>query len=507
MTTKIEHRKVRAWANIEKIGEVDVTDLQITYALNQVPSGSITLALGRNSVTGAVSNVQGKMSEFTSKLKVQVYLKIGSEENMIFDGFSAGAPYQRNYDSSSFSVGLIGWLDDLMNSSALSKLFAVGTPSDFFQPAVADIDGVTIYTPTGAGEALVQQNVSSDLWNTARMALITLCKTALLDIPGQEAAATAGGEVRPRDATDNSVAIDILENRFTGDDLEMVVQDTTMKDSVALHVGDLVFRPVQGDTIWSKIMALADLYAFAIVPMVATARAVAWLPFVKPDSVSQQITADEYESITPTVFSKTQLRGAVLLGSLWCMDGAINNQAKEQSQVAARYIVGEVGQIIAETAPAWLTGEMSSEAWTPETTGQGGQGVRATGKVSEGGAPPKGVNETYSEMMKAETVGQKYAQYIFLTNYLNGRTATIVGKLRLDICPGTPVKIEVGGADLYGEQFIYGNVRSVTIMAETRSPSASTVFNIDHYYMEKEAALAAETHPLYSDVFKGASLV
>ena len=498
----VKHFKVSARATVETLGEVEVTSFTVTYAVNQIPVGQMTLALGREAVTGAKATIHGQAEKLHNKLKVEIFLKIGRDEKKVFNGYTSGAPYNRDYDSASFSIGLIGWLDDLMNSSAMSDLFAVGTPSDFFASASSSVSGAALFAACAAGEELT--SVESDVWGAIKDATEVMCTKGLLTALG-DSAASGGGTVRPLGHDQNTTAVDAL-SKFTGDTLALAVTSSRLKDSIKLHVGDVLFSLEGGDTVWSKIMALASHYGFAIVPMVDEAKAVAYVPFLKSTEITKEIKANEYEGLKWSSYSRDEIRGAVLLGAGASITNVIDGVAKGQKKTTARYVLEEEGQLFIGYAPRWLSGDVAAETWTPKTTGQGAQGVRATGAGGSGGGG-KTENEDFNDMKASETIGEKYAQYVYLLNALAGRNAQVAGKVRFDICPGTPVKVETGGTDIYGSKYLFGSVRAVTISAETRSPRVATLFAIDHYHVESEDDTAADGHPLYGAAYKGDPLV
>jgi len=505
MSVDITHYKVEARATIEGLGDIEVTRLSVTYALNQIPTGSITLALGRDAVTGVIAPIHNQAEQLHNKLKTEIFLTIGNTERKIFDGFTAGAPYKKNYDSAAFSVGVVGWMDDLRNSSAMSSIFAVGTPSDFFATASSSIAGAALFASSASGDALIPFNVEADVWNAIKRALVILCTKGLFTSSGDDAA-NEGGTTRPIDDAANNTAVAALD-RFIGDVLPLATISSRLANSIALHIGDAIFRAEGGATVWSIILSLAGQYGFSIVPLVEGAKAVAHVPFLKSELITKEIKASEYESLSRSAYSRNQIRGAILLGAGASITGVIDGVAKKQSKTTARYLVKDDGLIFASYAPRWLSGDVSTETWTPKTTGVGGNGVRSTG-VSSGGSSGETENENFNDAKERDTIGERYAQYVYLLNALAGRNVTLSGKVRFDIGPGTPVMVETGGTDLYEDKkYMYGNVASVTISAETRSPRVATVFIIDNYHVKSENDTAADGHPIFGEAYLGDPLV
>lgn len=445
--------------------------------------------------------IQDDAEKLHNKLQVVIFLKIGGVERKVFEGYTAGAPYQRTYNTAAFSVGVVGWLDDLRNSSAMSSAFAVGTPSDFFASASSSITGAALFAASAAGEEIT--GAAADVWGAIDSALTILCTKGLYTALG-DTAATEGGMVRPIGFDQNTSAVNALA-RFSGNVLPLALTSGRLPDSVDQHIGDFLFGLEGSDTVWGKIMGLADLYGFSIIPLVDDAKAAAYVPFLQSGMITKEIKANEYAGFSRAAYSRDEIRGAILMGAGASITNVIDGVNKGQMKTTAHYVLEEEGQIFIGAAPRWLSADVSAETWTPRTTGASGKGVRATGVAGGGGDPTE--NEDFNDHKAAETVGKKYARHVYLANVLAQRNARLTGMVRFDIGPGTPVKIETGGTDVYGSKYLYGGVKAVTISAETRSPRVSTDFEIENYHVQDEDDTAATGHPLFGAPYLGDPLV
>jgi hypothetical protein len=108
----------------------------------------------------------------------------------------------------------------------------------------------------------------------------------------------------------------------------------------------------------------------------------------------------------------------------------------------------------------------------------------------------------------------RFAQAHYALEKLRIRQAVLSGPFRLDVAPGTTVRVEnVGeqhiGSDAFRAPF-YAHVARVSLAVDGETPSIGTSFHLSHIRSEQENgqdATSIAKHPLYKDTFTGAGLV
>jgi hypothetical protein len=106
-----------------------------------------------------------------------------------------------------------------------------------------------------------------------------------------------------------------------------------------------------------------------------------------------------------------------------------------------------------------------------------------------------------------------FAKLVYSTEVLKYRGGSLTGKFRLDIAPGSIVKIETAGEKVLNKDGfaypIFASVDQVSLAVDSVSGQASTSFAISNVRSEIENAdndLTTETSPMYSNVWPGAPL-
>lgn len=496
------YEKIRGRAEIAGVGEMDITQLHVEFPLNDIPFGWITLAVGTDVDTGKAVNTSSLAAQLSTQAKVKVYLKIGKDgEKCIFDGFTTGTSWIRSTQEMGYSVGMVGWMESLRSSSALTQSFSVVSPGDLFASATALVDTFPVWQAVVAGLKYRGQ-LASDTWNGCKAALKAICKTKFLTASGR--AAIGGSGIA---ATDNTGAIEALD-KFTGDNIAIQAYAASdIGERMAHTLGAIGWGGQGGDTIWSMMLALAGAFGFAIIPKVSSARCVAFTPMLKSSAITKSITADTYQWVRGGTLSAKRARGVVLLGKLDVSPTYPDKKLKETKYMAGRYDSGLAGQWTLLSTPAWLGGLTPLTKKTPETTGVGFiGGVRANGDAAAPGAPPDNSAAEVYNAFRSDKLGDNFAHDQWLKLVLRGRSASLVGKVRYDIGPGSNVKIETARS-ITGSRVMYASVNKVSIDVDVAKSHAGTTFEIDSMRTAEEDKLCVAKHPMYDTVFAGDSLI
>lgn len=486
--------------------EADAGVVHVEYAVNEVPVGWATLAVGYDAVTGRTA--PDMTDQLGEQLPIVVELQIGEDTHTIFDGKVSGPSWRRSLAAAGLQVGMAGWLDDMRSTSALSKAFGVSAPGNFTEASCLKLEG-----DGGSGNSGVHYNaeslglgyvglVTSDLWAGIRSAIMDLTKAPILTEAGDKAL-TGGGLVNPLDVQDNTLARAALE-RFKGGPLPISGLTGLPVRSIAAALAQVVFMGAGGPTVWSMLGTLAETFSFSIIPSVKTALAVPVVSFVNSKLATTVISAEDYIAADRTQYSRYPVRGIALMGRESSVSNPQDEQATKIDTTVARFVARKPGVLEVRRAPAWLDSALKYDEWTPITTGVQSDGVRANG--SESIAADVSVNGDV-RAGRGTSLGARMAHAAWLDIAYAGRSIRIISKLRVDVGPGTPVKIEIAGQRGATAKTVCGIVNRVSLDVDVQNSSAYTTFDIVGVHGPAEDDLAAVTHPFFGKLYAGGSLV
>ena len=154
---------------------VDIDRYEASFPVNSIPSGSITLSLGRNP-RGDLANIHKIFAGLTFRLPIQVYLKvtpgsIGAQADwpsdffLAFDGFTTGSAQDRDSGNVGLTIGMTHWLDELTHGSMLFQTSSPRNPSDLVYNAVIPNDGGGLTATDQASAIVTAANVKDDFWS------------------------------------------------------------------------------------------------------------------------------------------------------------------------------------------------------------------------------------------------------------------------------------------------------------------------------------------------------
>lgn len=143
-------RTIKCWASVGG-QEFDIVDAAVDFALNTIPSATITLATGFNVKTLEDSNanvLSNNLFNFRDPILIYYSYVIDSEElgeykgipdrqrSILFDRYITGFGCQRTSNASVLSVSIEHWLSDLTASSMISSSTHSATPGDLQRAAL-----------------------------------------------------------------------------------------------------------------------------------------------------------------------------------------------------------------------------------------------------------------------------------------------------------------------------------------------------------------------------------
>lgn len=538
--------KIDLRLEIEDVGDFEVTDCQLSFGLNEIPTAQCVLAIGRNALdTSKRAKIHEAASYLKSMRKAKIYATITGDfsdtqqwpagEKMIFDGRLCGTGFNRMLGQAGFTVHLIHWLADLSFSSILSEQSHPGNPTQYTFAVVKRKKG-----PSGAkntdklGSVSVKRlftwdNISKDLWGQALQP--TLCLLAQQDLIKITADMTNLAEQNQK----NDMALAAL-SRIEGGGCGVEPSEHTpplslthdgsltgaVANAIRSSVGSIGQDTWASSTIWDMLVGpLAQSFMFGIVPQVDRALVVPTLPgFSQTYDVGLNANDYDFAELSGAiprplravgVFSGVSMSVGAMTGGNFKL-GAVWPEKSDMEEVPE-------GMIRIISAPSWLSNIAPGASAVRDTSGTAKSkptGTATTPVTTETKPEVENNGTTNAERtIDAEGLYKRLAHAMYVTEALRGRNGSISGKLRFDICPGSTIKIEgqheafIGSSDKLGQD-LYGMVTKVSIGLNANQGRAGTGFMLAGLRDETENSdkrFTVEKHPLYNQAFKGAPLV
>jgi hypothetical protein len=257
--------------------------------------------------------------------------------------------------------------------------------------------------------------------------------------------------------------------------------------------------------------------------MISRALVVPFTPGLR--QVWTTIDATEYDHLAHVYDLPRPLRGVGLVGTTNSVAGAVspNSATIPGSSVSALVGLGgyyenpdalyKKGMTQIKLAPFWL--QAVSTSFFNARFSAGPQAVRGMAAAPRPAVAEEAALHPLSRMGQARTLWNDFSRLLYLQERLQGRRVTLRGRLRLDIAPGSSVRV-VLSKERYLRQngddidFLYGHVNRVTVSIDCENQKAYTLFNISHTRSPRENGLdsySTEQHFLYENVFRGAPLL
>ncbi len=553
---------------------LDLVRFSARFPLNDIPKASLTIALGREANSGQASAIHEILDKLKTKRKVEVFLESRSLGKLlgifdlsdlpdrpvrIFEGYTLGPGYTRTASSAEYTLELEHWLADLGYASAVSALSVPSNPAALTFNAIianpAEVAGEVAkaggYTGlTNAEEFLTQENLISDFWGHALQPYFRAL-TQLETLVDTDAAAKLGldldplpaGNVPARNALDRfepqmpdaatlaagtvvsavagPIGAALADKKYQfgvplsfdtasyGGDSEIVAQQ------IMIAMGSETLEAMVGATIWDKLVLYASTFMFAVSPCIDRVLVIPFTPGLRKEY--KTITAGEYDFIHLVGDSPRVLRGVGIYGGRGFEAGAdpINGDGQldySQFTIGGYFQGAKTGQIKFLQCPMWMT-DCTLYSESDDASGAGGLG---RGDALNPGAGPVPEDPAPAEKAAANAkLMDKYAESVYVYEILKLHGGDMAGSLRLDIAPGSNLKIEgcgerfLGLSDKFGQSF-WATVLQVDLFVDAEGQKAGTSFHLAHVRNElenKTDGFSLDRHPIWTTLWKGAPLL
>lgn len=541
----------------------EVSYCGLSFARNKIPTATCSLATGRDLATLLPAAVHTKLGLLQRLNRARIWLTVTGDwggfpsdvdpgawthagRQLIFEGYVTGPSARRSYDKIQMGVQLIHWLADLAVTSAISESTHPASSMQFSWSASYGNGDQTaarsnFVAHTIRNHILTASRIQADLWGEAIQPMLR--DIAASDpIPLGENCLTRGENI--------GFTLDAL-NRFEGslDDegngvprrwsppLRFDGLPADVITPVAKSIGQtLQIQTLQSlweHTLWDKLISrYHPEFMFHVIPRVSDALVVPFTPGLRT-TWRRQLRVEDNDDFNWESFNRRPLRGVgVSGGHRW--ETAANGTDPERPAFSAGTGLGgcflpdpeQPGIVLLLQGPKWLQ-EVPAYALSAARTSLGaspGTGRSPTscnfypgGDLSRGGTDGRTPSEAAAALRRpvdGMSLPDRVAQSLYLQEVLRGRQATIGGKLRFDIAPGSTVEVTFPSdihlrRDDLAEPMV-GDVTRVVHIISAEQPYASTQFHLAHLRslsQNGDPRYSTDRHPLYQDVFAGAPLV
>lgn len=514
--------------------EFEVTEFAASFKVNDMPTASCALAVGRSSTTGAA------VHQYVDKLKplqlAQVrFHPVGEFADginwpggtvTVFEGYFLGFSYTKLNGKMTFVAQLVHWLIDLASSSLLTAGGHPMSPMEFNVAAAeqtgspSNVSNPQIISAIYGVKGIFSPTFTDDFWGGI--------KNLLCDIGNREVKAIDEAILCAAFTGKNERALSALK-RIEGPSIDYPAQDLAYKyglasvfdrgvngdvaavvQSIVDGIGNQVTASYSGTTFWDKLITgFCPDYGLAMVPLVGSALVVPYIPGYQ--KVWKTIPADEQESVHIDSLTSRPLRAVGVIQHFGSTSGAIGEGRQPAILPAGGAAAGVAiagcfmpkddsesknGVALYVEAPPWLINMPYSPSPPAEQA--------RPNAVAPGAGPAPVPIATFGDGV--QEMFNRFAHTYYIRAALDGRGGQLQTKLRFDIAPGSSVRLEIEGEKgVAGEDalatHIYATAQEVTISISAEAPSATTNFALGFARTEaenKSDRTSTDRHPLFT---------
>jgi hypothetical protein len=513
-----------SYADIKLSAEIDGASVEVVratlrYPLNAVPQAVIKLAIGDSGSGNRARGYQALRSAWAHRSPVRVVGEFGGREKpgqgwkhpnpVLFEGYLASPGFDAVAGQTvGLAIAAEHFLSGLDAASKISHVVHSESDADYWQSvAVPGSQEMKEYKP---GEGVspspdrVPRGALSDLWGRLIKPAFTFLASSSDRIANYALESAGKG-------TENKLALAALA-RMAGDPVAAIRTsgDDSLVTTTAEALRATLFSKDSGQTLLDTLLNFCHVWRLGVIPRFRDVLVVPFLEtYARPHLV---ITPDEYfRVVQQSSWPRMPIRGVALMVHPTddYKEANIRGKAGAKSVmvgVADLSMLGEdaTGQMLVLQAPAALGEYHVNHALRAQLpTGRGDR--RSIN--NPGGGKPTPVSPELAAYKKF-TVADNLALALLCQNRYVDRGLNLIGRVRTDICPGTPVQVRLLG-DVGSYVDVFGCVTQVEYHFDAETPNASTNLTVSFLRTEAEQAgpVVMESHPLFTDVFKGAGML
>lgn len=566
-----------------KYETISITSISSHFALNTIPTATLTAVVGRQVDSGRASTIH-KIIDILTKQKVPTPIKVkGKVKNrsaltdnnkfpiewpedksiVLFDGYIVGYSLDTSSGAQRITLQVAHWLVDMTFSSAVSRTSVPTNPVQVsFNLLDAQVAGSNP-EPFAYSNQMLTQNVNlnaarEDLWGNGIADFYwLLCQQDRFGINVNQAILPFDRRSKnyealralylfegfpkyeyDKDKKVNTKVGKTKDYRFGVPCKLNALSDIPLTDVAVQNIlknFTSIGAPfaMAATTLWDKLIGeYCSIYKLVVVPMIQRALCVPYIPnYTVP---YKELLASDILAVSNQMTIVRPIRGVVIQTSLANVTGVAGTaqDANDVPFVGGYYESKDYpnGQVIVRRAPPWLEGMTLAFPSASEAAAINGQ--RSTA-AAPGVGKPIAPEKKPAEIMKLVVdIANKYAEMTYNFERLQGRQLIIKTGFRLDIAPGSILKIQLPSdkflrkaqeENYYDSDPVYpadpikaedinkwlqGAVNRVSYFIDAEQGQAYCLYNMSHICAEKEVdTLGMTEHPLYADWYAGGPLV
>lgn len=525
------------------IFEIEVSSVFLRFTENGIPKAVLKIALGESPQPGGgtvVAGAHARAKELENRTQITIKAEFKGhqtpdkawEQDGTFDlfwGYLSRPAYTMGTSAATLVLEVDHWLSNLATTSKFSYILQANSAAHHTRAVIKQsfTGGFVSFDDT---KVLYNAAAPEKLWKTIKALFEYLAEQDRLS-----AKLIKHLNLTDPDLVKNTLALKALSLMDKGKTLTMgIVGDSeAIRDRVRESLADIIAARDTGGSYWETLLTLGREFMFSVIPTIATATCA---PVIKTINKSLlRVSASEYSQIAPSAdVPVLPIRSVGLYSS--CVWFTLDTRGMSQTKYLSDPVMigywdlakdhpGDpqimAGQMMVMNAPTWMhnAGNIFS-TYTPRNTPVF-RAIKTMANAKAKTEPPdkKQANDAQSEAVDENNpnrVGNRLAQAILADVSWKHRVGSIMGRLRFDIAPGSPIELETVGKNVpfyqkSGDNILHAHVYQVDINIDATTPRASTTLHLSHMRTEAEQqkfkSLVIDHHPLYGDAWDGTSLL
>lgn len=517
----------------------DITQHNDSFAINEIPICQCVVGVGRDLTSDGATKKAAvhQNNKYKQMTKAKVVFEPREEYSLdaewpkggvtIFEGYLLGFVPRKMRGKYQVVANLVHWLIDLTCSSCLTAAGHFTNPTQLNVAAILPSGSGTnnrgAYEKIGQWASIVEPVVAVDVWAAIKTVFCKMANSPTLAIVPNSPCGGSG------DMKINKRALDAL-SRIEGGDGECAFKPSDggetysvplalksiseiMKKSVSDGIASEMLGHYANVSFWDKLVGqFCPQFGMALVPMADRALVIADLPTYR-GNVWKDVSPEEYDSLDISPLLEQPLRGVGVTASYIVeTQGGLESISDAPPTIGGCYVEQSVsegdGVLRIVPPPAWLNGRY---AFLNGGGGPDGTREDASGRFVGCDA---GAGTGKSDVFSSDDVKlySDYAQMVYASSVLRGRTGMLSGHLRFDIAPGSIIRLtqkseeQMEGEDELAASYI-ACVARVNNSISAEGPRAGTVLQLTHVRREdpenKEDRTSVAEHPLFGKSIHG----
>lgn len=520
--------------------ELPVASCSMNYAVSELPSCSVQLALGKNvSRPGVQEAALSDLLDRSGMPKAELEVKVigdwtskqrwNEEWQVVFEGRLVSESTSITRGRANLSLTLVHWLADLQSGTVLPSYAHPASNHNPLNSIVSfggrpgdNTPGPSMIGSFADANALVtRSDFTEDLWANGIKSMIANLLTTELEFAGELASRTCFDVVdRPikpsqklKDAfkriegpvTDTGGANDGGDASSLGSDYSKYAKPLSFTDAaqdfgIQTYISQTITHDptntFQTSNLWELLIRrLLPRFGLAIIPRVKSAIIAPYLPALRP-TFEHAIHAGDIRQIDDVKKLKRLAKASFIYlpgKAAWGADpGILGDDARGFTGCFYPDDPDTGSSMLYAKPPAWLVmaakmgggaaDYVNTENGVPRI--RGGAGNPAADADADLTTAAEATNLASAELL------DKYAAIRYYTERLRGHSVTVHGKLRFDIAPGSVVRIQMRLDDIQGlgGQLVnlVGYVERITTVIDANRKEAMTSFKLGSIRTEEQ---------------------